>query len=493
MLNEVMKSFLKPKKQSQQSSYVSPDKVMNDLSGDGIVSNGFFDNGASTNNLFMSTDGNDVAMRQKEKILRYRQIAMIPDVNDGIDEIVNEIIYNFDSKIPIKINVNQDSEQIKKSIEESFNKICKLLKLNKNFFNLVKQSYIDGQIRLHVAYSESKKIGISGIQLMDPSMLIFDNKDNTYKYSENRTSYYNTNTDSLLSYSEEEIVKDDFGLYADGLILSYLEYSIKPANMLRTLEDLLVPMRFSRSISRRVFNVDVGDVPNKRAEEVLADYQQKFKYKKFYNAETGEVSNMQHITSMVEDYWFTNRSGGKGTTVETIDETGNLGELNDIMYFYKKLYKSMKIPLSRISMDSDSDRSFDFESTQTSKEDIKFFMHISRLRLVYSSVIKELLKRELIYSGKFSEKDYNEIEEDIEIFFIHNNAFVEKMELDNLTKKMEIFGSLQEQVGKIMSIEDILQKLFNYSEKDIEDLMKKIQKEESNPLYAKFYPKEEEI
>lgn len=492
MLTEVIKNFLKPRTQAELSSVVQPDKVLNDLGSDSYINTGFFDTGSNQNQLFMTNDDTDKLMKQKEKILKYRQVAMIPDVNDGIDEIVNEIIFNFSNDLPIKVKVNQENEKIKQKIEESFTKICLKLNLRKNLYNIVKQSYIDGQLIAHVSFDKKKENGINSIKTIDPCMFSYDFKSNTYKYSENRSSYY-SQEDSNFTYSPEEIIIEDFGLYADGLNLSYLEYSIKPANVLRTLEDLLVPMRFSRSISRRVFNVDVGDLPTKRAEEVMQDYQNKFRYKNFYNTETGEVSKMQHITSMVEDYWFSNRSGGRGTTVDTIDETGNLGELKDIMYFYKKLYKSMKIPLSRISMDDEADHGFDYESSQTSKEDIKFFMHISRLRLVYESLLKELLKRELIYTGAFSEADYEEIKDDIEIFFVHNNLFIEKMELDNWTKRIELFANLQEQAGKLLPVEDILKQVFKLSDKEIEDTFKKIQKEEKNPLYAKFYEKPEDM
>ena len=252
-------------------------------------------------------------------------------------------------------------------------------------------------------------------------------------------------------------------------------------------------MRFSRSISRRVFNVDIGDLPNKRGLEVMNEMQAKFKYKKFYNTESGEVTNQQHITSMVEDYWFANRSGGKGTTVETLDETGNLGELNDILYFYKKLYKSMKIPLSRISIDPDSDHSFNYESTETSKEDMKFFMFISRLRSVYCEALKEILKRECIYSGTIKdEKEWESIEDDIDIFFTNDNSFIEKMNLENFIKRVEIFGNLQEYNGKLFPIQKILKDIFRMDDDEIDENFKAIQKEEKDLKYAKFYASEEE-
>lgn len=494
MLNEIVKKFLKQSEpEKNQSSYVMPNNIMNDLSSDNYLNSGSFFDSGNTNNYYMNTETPDVAFKQRDKILKYRQIANIPDVNDGIDEIVNEIIFSLNSESPVKIQVDQENEKIQKSIIDSFEKIKKLMKLDRNLFSIVKQGYIDGQLVLHTAFDEkNKKKGILGIKMIEPCLFTFDNKEKVYKYTETKSSFYTDTTADVLKYSPEEIVRDDFGLYSDNLILSYLEYSIKPANVLQTMEDLLIPMRFSRSISRRVFNVDIGDLPSKRGEELMTEYQNKFKYKRFYNNETGEVSNQQHITSMVEDYWFSNRSGGKGTEVSTIDESGNLGELNDILYFYKKLYKSMKIPLSRISMDPENQTTFDYESTQTSKDDIKFFMHISRLRKVYTHILKELLKRELIFTQILSEDEWNELEDTINIFFEHDNTFVEKMMLDNFVKKIEIFGSMQEHAGKLLPIEEIMKQVFKYSDKEIEDNFKKIEKESANKLYKKFYQTDEE-
>ena len=205
-------------------------------------------------------------------------------------------------------------------------------------------------------------------------------------------------------YSQEEIIRLDFGLYDEFICLSYLEYALKTANILKSLEDLLLPLRFSRSVSRRVFNVDIGDLPNKRAEEYMKKLQEKFKYKKFYNNETGEISNQQHITSMVEDYWFAKRSSGKGTEVSTIDETGNLGELRDIIYFNKKLYRALNIPTSKLDIDPDANHIFSIDATETTQEDVKFMTFISRIRKVYTQIFIELLRRQSISTKVLTDK-----------------------------------------------------------------------------------------
>lgn len=495
ILNEVVKNFLRqPERTSdKESSQVTPDKVMVDLTNNDLYPNtgSFFDDENVGGGLFSKNEVSDIIFKQKDKIMKYRQLAMSPDVTDAVDEIVNEIIFTYDDKIPLQIDIDEENEKLVGAITTKFEKVLKLTNVKRNLFQIVKNSYIDGQCIMHCAYDKKNtKAGLKSIKMIEPAMLYFDMKTNTYKYMTEDKNIMNYRDESK-EFSIEELVREDFGLYDGKVNLGYLEYALKPANMLKTLEDLLVPLRFSRSISRRVFNVDIGDLPAKRGAEVMRDYQGKFKYKKFYNNETGEVSNQQHITSMVEDYWFANRSGGKGTTVDVLDESGNLGELGDILYFYRKLYKSMKIPSSRISIDPDSDHDFEYDSTRVTKDDMKFFMFISRIRQVYSSLFKEILKREVISSGIMSEAEWDEKEDFISISFANENKFIEKMKLDNFTAKIDIYATAQEYQGKLFPVQKILKDIFKMTDEDIEENFKTIQEEEKNPLFGKFYSEED--
>ncbi len=496
ILNEIVKSFMvQPEDISdKESSVVTGDNTLMDLTNNDLYPNtgSFFDDDTS-GGLFQNTSNSDIIFKQKEKIMKYRQLAQTPDVNDALDEIVNEVIFTYDDIAPLQIDINEENDKLVQALTDSFETILKTANIKRNLFQIVKRSYIDGQIIMHCAYdTKSTKGGIKGIKLIEPAMLYFDMKSNTYKYMTEEKIFAHQSIDKSKEYSIEEIVREDFGLYDGKINLGYLEYAIKPANMLKTLEDLLVPMRFSRSISRRVFNVDIGDLPGKRGAEVMQEHQNKFKYKKFYNTEDGTVTNQQHITSMVEDYWFANRSGGKGTQVDLLDETGNLGELDDILYFYKKLYKALKIPSSRISLDPDADNEYDWDSTRVTKEDMKFFMFISRIRQVYSSLFKEILKRDVIAKGIMKESEWEEKEELIEISFSNENKFIEKMKLDNFMSKIEIYATAQEYQGKLFPVQKILKDIFRMDDKEIEENFKEIQKEEKDPLFTKFYKSDEE-
>jgi hypothetical protein len=241
-----------------------------------------------------------------------------------------------------------------------------------------------------------------------------------------------------------------------------------------------------------VFNVDIGDLPNKAGESVLNQYQNKFKYKKFYNVETGEVTNQQHITSMVEDYWFANRSGGKGTTVETIDETGNLGELGDIIYFYKKLYKALKIPANRIPFQTEIDGTFDFSSTTVTKDDLKFFMFISKIRKVYSSMFKKILQREVISSGILTAAEWTDYEDKIEVQFINENKFIEKMSLDAWTSKLDLYATAKDFAGNVFSYNKTMKLVFGMTDLEIEENLKEIAAEKKNKLFKDFYANPDE-
>lgn len=253
--------------------------------------------------------------------------------------------------------------------------------------------------------------------------------------------------------------------------------------MLQTLEEMLIPMRFSRSVSRRVFNIDVANMNSKKAEEFIKKLQDRFKYKKFYDVQSGTISNQQHIASLTEDYWFPNRNGSKGTTVDTIDETGNLGETGDIDYFRKKLYGSLKVPLNRL-LGSDDKAEFDFTANNISKEEIKFFNFITRKRNQFSEMFFQLLKRQLVSKQIMSEKEFNDIVNDIKIVWNSENKFFEKMQDDIYNNAISMFNSFEELANKgWISKEFLYKKVLKFSQEEIDEIQNQIKKEKKDPVY----------
>jgi hypothetical protein len=469
---------------------VEKEKVLTDFEENDIYNTGaFFDDEYS--NIFSARDKATILEAQKAKIMLYRNLAKSTDVNNGIEEIVNEIIYSADGDI-VSIDIDEENDKIKEAIEDKFGKIKRLLNIDKAAYNLVRQSYIDGQYVIHCQYNNELSEGIQKVRLLEPSYFYFDEKSGRYKYHTKEKSFYDRSTAVKgEDFDKEEIIRETFGMNEGQINLSYMENAVNPANQMRVLEDLLIPMRFSRSISRRVFNVDIGELQNTKGEAVMNEMQKKFKYKKFYNTDTGEISNQQHITSMVEDYWFANRSGGKGTTVDTLDETGNLGEINDILYFQKKLYKAMFIPVNRISENIDSDQSFDYNSSRVTKEDIKFYMFINRIRRVYINLFDELLKRELISTGVMTLEQYAEYKEKIKIKFTSESLFIESMKISQFQSKLDIYSNVQEYNGKLFPIEKILKDIFKMDDEEIKENFAMIQKEKADPMFAEFYKEDD--
>lgn len=506
---ERVKNFFKPNNDNplkDDSAVVRHDYVLNDLTDPdknfASSTGAFFDDEAGFSTFARETDFTDLIKKQADKIDKYRQIAQNSDVKNAIDEIVNEIVFVYDDKPVFKFDISTETEmsdKLKDALSQSFDKVCNLSNIKLNLTDIVRRAYVDGQLVFLATYDQnSTKKGIKKIKMLDPKYLYFDTKENVYKYYEGadiiHSIYQSTNWHYVekQKFSPEEIVRVDFGLYDGFLCLSYLDNAIKTANMLQTLEDLLIPLRFSRSVSRRVFNVDVGDLPSKRAEEVMRNIQQRFKYKKFYNSQTGEVSNQQHITSMVEDYWFANRSGGKGTTVDVLDETGNLGELNDILYFAKKLYRTMNVPTSRIDINPDgASIDFNYNTDSASIEDFRFFMFTNCLRKVYINAFKELLRRDIIATGKMNASEWEDIEQYVNIHFTNENTFIEKMKINNFASNMQIYHDISEDIGKILSLEDAMKMLFGMTNDQIEDNMKRIAKEKKNKLFKEFYASED--
>jgi hypothetical protein len=491
LLEMLEKPFLaEPEEFDNLSSNPTPEQIEHSL--EDIIPVGFLDTGDTSMYSGQGSKKQKQTQLQNELIKTYRRIAASAEVSDAINEIVDEAIFSPGSEDIINMDFGKDiPQEVKDKFVEELKEITQRIKLPKNIYSMFLTFYIDGQLNIHCAYDDlDLGGGIKKLNILSPFGLNFNYTKNRWEYvdlsyTNNQFAAPQENKEKF--FDREEIIRIDSGIYNENTILSNLHTAIKPANQLSTLEDMLVPMRFTRSVSRRVFNVDVSNLNNKKAEEVMNKNQAKFKYKKFYDLKTGTISNQQHVSSLTEDYWFPNRGGEKGTTVDTIDETGNLGELGDVLYFKRKLYTTLKVPISRINDEGETNAEFSFDDSSVNREELKFFNFISRLRNQFLELFYELLKRQVIVKGIATEDEWEELLPEMRIKFTAENQFFKKMERENLTEALNQFNDIEELIGKYFSYEYVFKKVFKFSDEEIQEVAEQIAKEQKDPLYARFY------
>lgn len=457
---------------------------------------GFSDGLADNFNYFGDQSTLDRTLNiQKNWLANYRRIQRIPEVAQAISEIVDEALFSQSGECSFSLDIQSEvPKAIEDKIREEFDALLAKMNISKNLYYLFEKFYVDGQLVLHVTYNikgKQQEQGIQTIKVLNPANLYFDVKNNKWRYKDildgtDNNVLFSAFSDYKDKYDQEfdleEIIRIDSGIYEGRVILSDLHQAVKVANNLQTLEEMLVPMRFSRSVSRRVFNVDVANMNSKKAEEYLRSIQTKFKYKKFYDLESGQISNQQHVASLTEDYWFPNRGGVKGTTVDTIDETGNLGETGDLEYFRKKLYIALKVPLGRLGLDDKAE--FDFTSTNVSREELKFFNFVSRKRIQFSEILIQLLRRQLISKKIVTDKEFDELKNDFKIVWNSMNKFYEKMQDEQLTQAISMFRDYAELANKNwISKEFLYKRVLKMSQEEIEEMQKQIKSEKSDEIY----------
>jgi hypothetical protein len=476
------KPFLKgEEKPSTLSTQDNPNIEQNlgDLTN--IVSLSFVDNSPMSIFSLQQRAQAGLLKKQNDYILQYRKTAEVPEVSNAIDEIVNEATFVVNNSDVVYVDFKEDvelSDKLKDSVTKEFNSIKSLMNLDYNIDSLFKKFYIDGQLIINAVYDNAKMTkGIQGLNILSPINFHFDSDDKKWKYSQEGFQNNQTQEEKdLFEFKEEEVIRVDSGLYSDGIILSHLQTAIKTSNQLSTLEDLLIPLRFSRSVSRRVFNIDVGDLPHNKAMQALKEIQDKFKYKKYYDVEKGQISNSSSVASIVEDYYFPNRGGTKGTTVDVLDESGNLGETGDLDYFKKKLYISLKVPLGRLE-GSDKGNTFDYAGTQIENDEIAFFAFINRLRQRFNILFIELLRRQLLSKKLIKPSEWDLIKSYITIKWEKENNFLERQNIELLKSKVDLYNSIKDLIGDVYPKRWVLKNVFKLSDEEIDEFKKEMQEE----------------
>lgn len=443
---------------------------------------------------YVDLDG--VVRNEIELITRYREMAMQPELETAIDEIVNEAIVMEDSGKSVELNTDelQQPESIKKKIRDEFDSIIKLLNFGNMGHDIFRRWYVDGRLFYHVIVDETKPTeGIKEIRYIDPrrirkireiqktkdiktGMEIIKSQREYYLYNERGVIGAHSNLGTKIA--PDSIVNVNSGLM-DGkrvMVLSYLHKAIKPLNQLRMVEDATVIYRLSRAPERRVFYVDVGNMPTIKAEQYLRDIMVKYRNKLVYDSSTGEIKDDRKHLSMLEDFWLPRREGSKGTEISTLPGGQNLGELEDVKYFEKKLYKALGVPLGRL----ENTQGFSLGKTsEITREELKFAKYIQRLRNKFATLFDDLMRVQLLLKKICNEEEWKIFKEDIYYDFKKDNNFDELKESELLTNRILLLQYVDPFVGRYYSKEWVRKNVLQQTDEDIEEIDQQISDEQA--------------
>ena len=441
----------------------------------------------------------DKAARNEYDLIRkYRTTAENPECDQAIEDIINEAIIADELDLSVKLNLDWVplSMGIKKKMVEEFNDVLTLLQWKKKGHDIFRRWYVDGRIFYHKLVDEaSPRKGITEVRYIDPKFIKKVREVNKTKqpnqpalvkqvkewFLYNETGVYpvmGTSTSGQggegIRISPDAIVYVTSGIYnpTTNQVYGHLQKAIKPTNQLRMIEDSVVIYRISRAPERRIFYIDVGNLPKPKAEAYLKDIMTRYRNKLVYDASTGEVKDDRNQMSMLEDFWLPRREGGRGTEITTLGGGQNLGELEDVKYFQKKLYKSLNIPISRLE---DAGGGFNLgRSTEITRDEIKFSKFIQRLRKKFGELFQDLLKTQLILKGIITDEDWKAIKEYIIYDFQDDNHFQELKDMEILKERIDALNNVNEFVGTYYSLEYIRRYILRQSDTEIDEIDKQI-------------------
>ena len=483
-------------------SAVSPVPPNNEDGVDHYMSSGFFGS-------YVDIEG--VYRTEFELIKRYREMSLHPEVDSAIEDIVNEAIVSDTNDSPVEIELSNlnASDGIKKKIRKEFKHILDLLDFDKKAHEIYRNWYIDGRIYYHkIIDLKNPQEGIQELRYIDAMKMRYvrqqkkkeGDKQNVFQKlrSDNPMDYdfpeieeyfiYNPKTTFPSSNPTQtgqsqgiKIAKDAITYCTSGLVdrnkgntLSYLHKAIKALNQLRMIEDSLVIYRLSRAPERRIFYIDVGNLPKVKAEQYLRDVMMRYRNKLVYNADTGEIRDDKKYMAMLEDFWLPRREGGRGTEISTLPGGQNLGEITDIEYFKKKLYRSLNVPPSRM----DGEGGFNLgRSSEILRDELKFTKFVGRLRKRFSNMFNDMLKTQLILKNIITPEDWEIMSEHIQYDFLYDNHFSELKEAELMNERLTMVQAAEPYVGRYYSQDYIRRKILRQTDIEILEQDKLIKKE----------------
>ena len=425
-------------------------------------------------------------------IKRYREIAQHPECDMAIEDIINEVIVSDerDASVSVSLDKLMISDNIKMKVRDEFDEVLRLLNFDEKGHDIFRRWYVDGRIYFHkVIDPKSPRKGLTEIRYIDPRKIkkvreVTKKRDTQGKgvemieataewfvYNEKGISAANTNSGLKISPDSITYVTSGVIDQTKNMVMGHLHKAIKPTNQLRMIEDAVVIYRIVRAPERRIFYVDVGNLPKVKAESYLRDVMARYRNKLVYDASTGEVRDDRKHMSMLEDFWLPRREGAKGTEVQTLSGGQNLGEITDVEYFQKKLYQSLNVPMSRL----DADNGFNMgRAAEITRDELKFTKFVQRLRKRFTSVFNDILKTQLVLKGIITIEDWVKIKEHIQYSFLKDGYFAELKNAEILRERLSLAQEVSPYVGKYYSVEYVRKNILQQSDEDIIEIDRQI-------------------
>ena len=439
---------------------------------------------------------------EQDLIRRYREIALHPECDMAIEDIINESIVANELKDAIRLNLDNlpFGKDVRRKIEDEFKEVLRLMNFHTRGHDIFRRWYVDGRLYYHkVIDRESTRKGITELRYIDPRKIkkirevrkkrpdgpvpyglnVIDEVKEYFLYNEKGVT--NTTSGGI------KIAVDAIAFCPSGLIdqnknmvLSYLHKAIKPVNQLRMIEDASVIYRIARAPERRIFKIDVGNLPKVKAEQYLKDVMNRYRNKLVYDASTGEIRDDRNYMSMLEDFWLPSREGGRGTDIQTLPGGTNLGEIADIEYFQRKLYRSLNVPISRM----ESEQGFSLgRTTEITRDELKFTKFVQRIRKKFSPLFTDVLKTQLLLKGIIAPEDWPQIQEHIQYDFLADGHFAELKDAELLENRLNQLQTVEAYIGTFFSKEYVLKKVLRMNDTEIQEMRDQIKKEaDTDPM-----------
>ena len=439
----------------------------------------------------------DGSLRNEAQFIsKYREMAMQPEIEQAVEDICNESIVNTNEKrFPVGISLEHTklSDAQKESIEKEFNYIMRLLDFNNRGYEIFRRWYVDGKGYYHMIVNPNQpRRGIIEMRPIDAAKIKkiakvekdLDPKTGAKTIKGVKEVYIyreKPNESSAIEIAPEAVNYYPSGLYDPSRTraVSYLQKAIKPMNQLRMVEDATVIYRLSRAPERRIFYVDVGSLPKNKAEQYVKGLMNRYRNKLVYDANTGEIRDDRKFMNMLEDYWFPRREGGKGTEVSTLDGGQNLGEMDDVMYFEKKLYKALNIPLSRMETDTGFNMG---RASEITRDELNFVKFIERLRNKFALLFTNALRVQCLLKGILKDDEWYRIQQDIRFEFASDSYFTESKENEVLQERLNILRDINDHIGDYYSREYVRRNILRQTDSEMKEIDKQISFERENGL-----------